>query len=345
MGQQSLLQAHAIGAPHMRLQRSGGHVIRQDADVLRLPVEALAIGGNERLVGNRGIVAEDVLHNAQPFHRLASLLDEVRGARPLGRNQRYIGIELAGLLGQAASVSGIGNQHQRCRFWCQQLLQHALQIGVGRIEVFMGQHFAAQCLIRAAEFSEPAVSKGAVVQIDDNRHRLDACIEVVPGVVAAVFAGRPVAAKQVVVAPAQMQGRCDRSHDHDAGGVQRRKGRLHRHGGHRAHHHQWPRGGQFAGCLLGRLSRVASIPHQHFHLGAFEQAFGFVFVDGDQHPVAHGNADVRGAPCHLAQNADAHRCGCGAIPQGHPAGRQCGNHSTDSHPCDGFDPRVHAIPF
>ena len=82
MGQQSLLQAHAIGAPHMRLQRSGGHVIRQDADVLRLPVEALAIGGNERLVGNRGIVAVDVLHNAQSFHRLASLLDEVRGARP-----------------------------------------------------------------------------------------------------------------------------------------------------------------------------------------------------------------------------------------------------------------------
>ena len=103
--------------------------------------------------------------------------------------------------------------------------------------------------------------------------------------------------------------------------------------------------GPFAGRLLGRRGRVARVPHQHFHLHAFEQAFGFVFVDGDQHPVAHGNADVSGAPCHLAQNADAHRCGRGAMPQGHPACRQSGNHSADSHPCDGFGPRLHAIPF
>ncbi len=227
-------------------------------------------------------------------------------------------------------------------------LQHALQIGVGQSKYSWASTLPPSAYVRAAEFSEPAISKGAVVQIDDNRHRLDACIEVVPGV--SLPFSRVVQLPRNRTWPSRpLKCRADA-----AGAMttiqaasRRRQGSLHRHGVHGPTTTSG-RAAASSRAACSADSRVSPASRTSTSTSApFEQAFGFVFVDGDQHPVAHRQCRrVSGAPCHIARN-----CRCAPVRVWSYSATptrllpQSGNHSTDSHPCDGFDPRLHAIPF
>ena len=64
----------------------------------------------------------------------------MRRSRPFRSNQGYIGIELAGLLGEAAIEVALAISTSAAGFGASSFTQRP-QTGVSQIEVFMGQHF------------------------------------------------------------------------------------------------------------------------------------------------------------------------------------------------------------